>query len=375
MPIPQGRRPVVWWRLGLLFTLGASILFASFSYDDWRSIARYLGSEVWQVAARRRAMSRALREQQERAERERREARLEGSIRGLFAVSGQALARCPDGALVVGGVHSRHGLAVARLHADGTLDRAWTDRMSEQTIVGGVDAVSCDGAGLLVSGALLAQRHHRGQVTAARFDPEGRLQRVYGWDDLSWMDRRRGDRIAADRSQRLAPLVSAGANVHKVFGGPGASAIVFFDERVPEPERLRLPRIGVCAVGAHLRARWVGRVALFDDAGTLTGTPAAFERWDVETAEPQPGRGWIVRGRQDRGTAGLPIVSRVNAAGRDSTFQELWSGDLAGPGSAVVLASLVEPDGRIVIAGTFESVRGQPRRHIARLRADGSLDE
>jgi len=35
---------------------------------------------------------------------------------------------------------------------------------------------------------------------------------------------------------------------------------------------------------------------------------------------------------------------------------------------------LIQPDGRIVIAGDFTSYAGTPRRHIARINADGSLD-
>ena len=39
-----------------------------------------------------------------------------------------------------------------------------------------------------------------------------------------------------------------------------------------------------------------------------------------------------------------------------------------------VLTSTVQPDGKIIIAGGFTSVLGQPRKHVARLNADGTLD-
>ncbi len=39
-----------------------------------------------------------------------------------------------------------------------------------------------------------------------------------------------------------------------------------------------------------------------------------------------------------------------------------------------VLATAVQPDGKIIIAGFFFSVLGQPRNNIARLNADGTLD-
>jgi uncharacterized delta-60 repeat protein len=39
-----------------------------------------------------------------------------------------------------------------------------------------------------------------------------------------------------------------------------------------------------------------------------------------------------------------------------------------------VSASAVQPDGKTILAGRFTSVLGQPRNHIARLNADGTLD-
>jgi len=39
-----------------------------------------------------------------------------------------------------------------------------------------------------------------------------------------------------------------------------------------------------------------------------------------------------------------------------------------------VMTSTVQPDGKIIIARGFTSVLGQPRNHVARLNADGTLD-
>ncbi len=39
-----------------------------------------------------------------------------------------------------------------------------------------------------------------------------------------------------------------------------------------------------------------------------------------------------------------------------------------------VVATAVQPDGKTIIGGNFTSVLGQPRNHIARLNADGTLD-
>jgi uncharacterized delta-60 repeat protein len=39
-----------------------------------------------------------------------------------------------------------------------------------------------------------------------------------------------------------------------------------------------------------------------------------------------------------------------------------------------VFATVVQPDGKMILAGSFQSVQGQPRSHIARLNPDGTLD-
>lgn len=62
-------------------------------------------------------------------------------------------------------------------------------------------------------------------------------------------------------------------------------------------------------------------------------------------------------------------VARLNADGSlDATFDP-------GAGANGVIETLAaQPDGRVIIAGEFQSVRGLPRSRVARLNADGSLD-
>jgi uncharacterized delta-60 repeat protein len=45
----------------------------------------------------------------------------------------------------------------------------------------------------------------------------------------------------------------------------------------------------------------------------------------------------------------------------------------AGPDSSIN-ATHLQPDGKILIGGWFQNVSGVPRRHLARLNANGSLD-
>jgi uncharacterized delta-60 repeat protein len=42
--------------------------------------------------------------------------------------------------------------------------------------------------------------------------------------------------------------------------------------------------------------------------------------------------------------------------------------------NGTVFALAVQPDGKVIVGGNFSAVSGQPRRGIARLNADGSLD-
>jgi len=65
-------------------------------------------------------------------------------------------------------------------------------------------------------------------------------------------------------------------------------------------------------------------------------------------------------------------IARLDPTGKvDKTF--------GGPGSdegtnGTVSALIVQPDGKVLIGGNFTIVRGQTRRNLARLNADGTLD-
>src|SRR6266576_1680746 len=70
---------------------------------------------------------------------------------------------------------------------------------------------------------------------------------------------------------------------------------------------------------------------------------------------------------------GQPNLARLNA---DGTLDEGFKPVVAGRGipETTVYSLAVQPDGKIVIAGGFASVNGQSRANIARLNPDGTLD-
>ncbi|HYN85413.1 MAG TPA: delta-60 repeat domain-containing protein, partial [Pyrinomonadaceae bacterium] len=67
------------------------------------------------------------------------------------------------------------------------------------------------------------------------------------------------------------------------------------------------------------------------------------------------------------------VVARLNPDGSlDETFAPTVTGEL--PGLAQVSSLALLPGGKIIIAGSFTTVNGVARNNIARLNADGSLD-
>jgi uncharacterized delta-60 repeat protein len=73
---------------------------------------------------------------------------------------------------------------------------------------------------------------------------------------------------------------------------------------------------------------------------------------------------------------GTPVayVARLNADGSlDKSFQSAFVGDShTGDG---VHAMAVQPDGKIIVGGTFDNTNGAPRNNIARLNPNGSFDD
>ena len=65
-------------------------------------------------------------------------------------------------------------------------------------------------------------------------------------------------------------------------------------------------------------------------------------------------------------------VARLNSDGSlDQSFADPAAGKAEAP---IVLSLALQPDGRVLIAGSFGAVGGIPRNNLARLNADGTLD-
>lgn len=67
-----------------------------------------------------------------------------------------------------------------------------------------------------------------------------------------------------------------------------------------------------------------------------------------------------------------PPLVRLNA---DGSLDDSFGSDLSGPDYYYVSGVALQTDGRVLIAGRFQSVNGVARTNLARLNTDGSLDE
>jgi uncharacterized delta-60 repeat protein len=115
-------------------------------------------------------------------------------------------------------------------------------------------------------------------------------------------------------------------------------------------------------------------IARLNADGTLDRSFAEQEgvNGQVNALVIQPSGDIVVGGTfTQAGRREIENLARFHASGEvDEAF-----GGKTDPGTnGGVFALAVQPDGKIVVGGNFSAVSGQPRRGIARLNADGTLD-
>lgn len=260
------------------------------------------------------------------------------STNSFFELVGEvkALAALPDGGLVVGGEFERVNGAwregLARLDAGGQPDPAFDARLNRGAVV---NAVARDNDGRLVIGGLFDGLDGVEHGNLARLQPDGRV-------DASF-DAPRFDGVV----HALALPAAGGILVGGEFGV------------VDNIRRLRLARLhDTGKVDENFDARFerelgdfaVRALALDAAGGLLVG-----------------GRFYLVNGQPKRHLARLFPDGSLDAD-YAATLQ------LGGDENAAVNSLALQPDGRLVVGGTFASVNGVPQRGLARLRPDGSRD-
>jgi len=228
----------------------------------------------------------------------------------------------PDGAILIGGGFSevagqpRH--ALARLHADGTLDASFAD----PGFNGDIAALALQSDGRILAGGTFTMIGTHAQNYFARLDANGGFDGTFADPGLCCDPLVDAIAIEADGSVLIGGAFSqaGGINGHFYFaryssGGvfdPSFPAITTF----PQPSALMVAPDGSIYVSAN----------------------------------------------------GISKILKLDASGAEVAG---FSGAIA---DGEIYSFALQPDGRILIGGTFQNVGGEPRHALARLAADGSLD-
>jgi len=284
----------------------------------------------------------------------------------------------PDGKILVGGlfseVNSISSRRIARLNADGTVDAGFVSSLPGRVYA---IAVQPDGK-LVVAGDSMFPGRPRVHVT--RLNPDGSRDGDWGVDarlnaavrSLAIQPDGRvivgGNFVTLPGKEvhRLMRLTADGRPDDTFDIGAGASAPVWSVAIQPDGK--------ILAVGAFDRfnGESAGRLVRLNPDGSrdagFKAQPGANA--DVLTVSLQKD-GKILIGGKFTTVDGVPRprAARLNPDGSlDTDFHP--GDDLDQP----VQCFAVQPDGKIILGGGFEKIQGEDRHGLARLNPDGSLD-
>lgn len=308
-----------------------------------------------------------------------------GNSGGIFSIKIQ-----PDNKILIGGTFTQfNGISqngIARLNTDGTIDTTLTIGNGTS---GELSSIEIDANGnILIAGSFthynLVPRRYLTRISSTgeldyTFNPEtgvnGSVYTNIQQPDGKILIGGYFSYVNGAPVRNLARLNLDGS-VDTTFDtgeGPRGTGIV---------ERIALQDDGKILIGGYF-STYDGiareRIARLNPDGSLDetfnpGTGAAGNSPRINSIAIQPDGKILIGGLFEsfNGTAIKSIV-RLNSDGSiDTTFN---SGGTGLSNSHYVYSILVQDDGKIVIIGDFESYNGIPAVTVTRLNADGTLDE
>lgn len=336
----------------------------------------------------------------------------------------------PDGKLVVAAWTLDSNGGLQRLNADGSLDSSW-----QRSRNGTVYDLALQADGKVIAAGFMNSPTGNGTTPVLRFNTDGSLDATFnvgtttGSTNAVAIDAAGNILIGGFLTQvggkpvtGIARLTTAGAldasftaaaqaygtpsNVNAIAVQADGKIVVgggFLEMNgVAQPYLARLNRDGSLDSGfpAAAPARSLQSVAIQSDGSIVGGMDAVFIGSDVRTGVvrynrsgfvdtrvslnvrgpggpgpvvPLPNGKYMLFGSFDdvRGAPGFGMV-RLNGDGSvDSTFTSHGGIDV---GYGAVGAAVLLPDGRFAVTGGFNTYAGVPRNYLAVIRADGSLD-
>jgi uncharacterized delta-60 repeat protein len=257
-----------------------------------------------------------------------------------------ALAEQPDGRVVIGGsfvsVNGVFRSRIARFTADGSLDTTFLDGLFGVGGAGLVTSLALQGDGKILIGGSFTNVNGVARQGVARLNRDGSL-------DTTFLDGLSGATTSEPGNCFISAMVLQ-SDGKVLIGG-----VFDFINGVP---RKNLPRLN--SDGSL-------------DTGFLDGlegvTSAGFASVNALAVQPD-GKVLIGGAFQTVNDVGRSRIARLNSDGSlDTDFLD----GLAGA-NGQVLSVVLQPDGKILLAGIFTIVNDESRGHVARLNSDGSLD-
>jgi uncharacterized delta-60 repeat protein len=292
-----------------------------------------------------------------------------------------SLALQPDGKVIIGGLFSTYNGTsrnrIARLNADGTLDNTFNPGTGAND---GVLSLALQPDGKMIIGGNFITYNGTSRNFIARLNADGTLDNTFNPgtganDQVQTLALQPDGKVIiggfftsynGTPQNKIARLNADGTLDNTFNPGTGANSEVY---------SLALQPDGKVLIGGTFDAyNGTSRnyIARLNADGTLDNTfnPGTGANSRVRTLALQPDGKVIIGGRFTtyNGTS-RDYIARLNADGTlDNTFN---------PGTGAndqVQTLALQPDGKVIIGGDFTSYNGTSRNRIARLNADGTLD-
>ena len=314
---------------------------------------------------------------------------------GKIIVGGQFTLFQPPGdtSTTVNGVVTSTAITrnrLIRLNADGTLDAAYAPNVIDGVVL----ALALQSDGRLVVGGSFKGIQSAGDATwtlrkyAARLGTDGKLDLTFNLD-LSEANGNRVDSLA------LQSIVTAGVTEQKILlGGSfvslapiGAPAVIPANHYVRINANGTLDRAfnpgtggssggSIAAMALQSDGKIVAVGAFADIGGTRTTNVARFNAEgaaDTTFASSLDADGPIAAVLHRSDTA--PVATQGNGLAwlnRDGSLRTAFAPSVRLTGT--IRAVVTQPDGRVLLGGSFTNPAGTTGNHLVRIAADGTLD-
>ena len=314
---------------------------------------------------------------------------------GKIIVGGQFTLFQPPGdtSTTVNGVVTSTAITrnrLIRLNADGTLDAAYAPNVIDGVVL----ALALQSDGRLVVGGSFKGIQSAGDATwtlrkyAARLGTDGKLDLTFNLD-LSEANGNRVDSLA------LQSIVTAGVTEQKILlGGSfvslapiGAPAVIPANHYVRINANGTLDRAfnpgtggssggSIAAMALQSDGKIVAVGAFADIGGTRTTNVARFNAEgaaDTSFASSLDADGPIAAVLHRSDTA--PVATQGNGLAwlnRDGSLRTAFAPSVRLTGT--IRAVVTQPDGRVLLGGSFTNPAGTTGNHLVRIAADGTLD-